>query len=119
MPRLFVGLEIPARSASAVACCAAAAGRALDRPGKLSHHAALHRRHRRPPRARDRLLLDGVKRRSFEVRFGELTSFGGRKPRAIVAAVEPIQPLVELQAELERLMQRLGSSRKGASSRRM
>src|ERR1051325_10020419 len=52
-------------------------------------------------------MLDGMRRRSFEVRFGGLTSFGGRKPRAIVVAVEPIQPLIELQAEQERLMQRL------------
>src|SRR5436309_2665116 len=58
-------------------------------------------------------LLDGVKRRSFDVRFGTLTSFGGRKPRAIVVGVEPIQPLVELQAELERLMQRLGLEPEG------
>src|SRR5207237_2813553 len=49
----------------------------------------------------------------FEVRFGELSSFGGRKPRAIVVGVEPIQPLVELQAELERLMQRLGLEPEG------
>src|SRR3954452_11262272 len=51
-------------------------------------------------------VLDGVKRRSFEVRFGALTFFGGPKPRALVVGCEPIQPLVELQAELERLMQR-------------
>src|SRR4030095_12936259 len=57
--------------------------------------------------------LDGVRRRSFDVRFGSLTSFGGNKPRAIVASVEPIQPLIELQSELERLMQRLGLEPEG------
>jgi 2'-5' RNA ligase len=59
------------------------------------------------------LLLDGVRRRSFEVRFGNLMSFGGRKPRAIVAAVEPAQALVELHGELERMMQRLGLEPEG------
>jgi 2'-5' RNA ligase len=58
-------------------------------------------------------LLDGMRRRSFEVRFGGLQAFGGRKPRAIVVAVEPIQPLLELQAEHERLMQRLGLEPEG------
>ena len=41
--------------AIAVAVARRAAGRALDRSGELPHHAALHRRHRRPPGARDRL----------------------------------------------------------------
>ena len=58
-------------------------------------------------------MLDGVKRRSFDVRFGTLMSFGGRKPRAIVVAVEQVQPLVELQSEMERLMQRLGLEPEG------
>ena len=58
-------------------------------------------------------MLDGMRRRSFEVRFGGLMSFGGRKPRAIVVAVEPVQPLIELQAEQERLMQRLGLEPEG------
>src|ERR1700748_1490508 len=53
-------------------------------------------------------LLDGVRRRSFAVRFEELASFGGRKPRAVYAGVAPVSPLVELQAEQERLMQRVG-----------
>src|SRR5260370_39671587 len=42
-------------------------------------------------------MLDGMRRRSFEVRFGGLTSFGGRKPRAILGAVEPSHPLNALQ----------------------
>ena len=53
-------------------------------------------------------LLDQVNRRGFEVRFDGLAPFGGRKPRAVVAAVAPAAPLIELQAEHERLMQRLG-----------
>ena len=36
-------------------------------------------------------MLDGMRRRGFEVRFDGLTSFGGNKPRAVVAAVEPIR----------------------------
>src|SRR5882757_1729365 len=51
-------------------------------------------------------LLGKVRRRDFELRFDGLTSFGGRKPRAVVAAVTPSQSVMELQAEHERLMQR-------------
>src|SRR5262249_34369315 len=42
-----------------------------------------------------------------------LTSFGGRKPRAVVAALAPSQRLMELQAEHERLMQRVGLEPEG------
>jgi RNA 2',3'-cyclic 3'-phosphodiesterase len=58
-------------------------------------------------------LLDNVKRRPFDVRFEELASFGGNKPRAVIAAVDPVTPLVELQAEHERLMRRLGLEPEG------
>src|ERR1700684_507502 len=44
---------------------------------------------------------------SCELRLDGLLSFGGRKPRAVVAPVTPIAPLMELQAEHERLLQRL------------
>ena len=54
------------------------------------------------------LLLDQVNRRGFDLRFDGLAPFGGRKPRAVVAAVAPVPPLIELQAEHERLMQRVG-----------
>ena len=42
-----------------------------------------------------------------------LTSFGGRKPRAVVATLGPAQALMELQAEHERLMQRVGLEPEG------
>src|SRR5207249_9082592 len=50
-------------------------------------------------------MLGMVRRTTFELRFDRLLSFGGRKPRAVVAAVAPTPALMELQAEHERLMQ--------------
>jgi len=58
-------------------------------------------------------LLDQIDRPAFELRFDRLASFGGRRPRAVIAAAAPIAPLIELQAELERLMQRMGLEPEG------
>jgi 2'-5' RNA ligase len=58
-------------------------------------------------------MLDQVKRRAFAVKFNGLHSFGGRKPRAVVATVAPVSPLAELQAEHERIMQRVGLDPEG------
>ena len=58
-------------------------------------------------------LLGQVRRRGFELRFDGLTSFGGRRPRAVVAAIPAISPLLELQAEHERIMQRIGLEPEG------
>jgi 2'-5' RNA ligase len=53
-------------------------------------------------------LLGRVRRDTFELRVDDLKSFGGRKPRALVAALGPAQALMDLQAEHERLLQRVG-----------
>src|SRR6202047_4748027 len=58
-------------------------------------------------------LLDQVARRAVELRFNRLDSFGGRRPRAVIAAAAPVAPLIELQAEHERLMQRMGLEPEG------
>src|SRR5436305_5517778 len=58
-------------------------------------------------------LLGQVRRREFELRFAGLTSFGGRRPRAVVAALAQTPELMELQAEHERLMQRVGLEPEG------
>jgi RNA 2',3'-cyclic 3'-phosphodiesterase len=58
-------------------------------------------------------VLDGVSRPAFDLRIEGLSSFGGRKPRAIVATVAPTRQLTELQAEHERLMQRVGLEPEG------
>lgn len=53
-------------------------------------------------------LLGNVERSGFDLRIDGLDSFGGNKPRAVVAAVPPVAQLVELQADHERIMQRVG-----------
>jgi RNA 2',3'-cyclic 3'-phosphodiesterase len=58
-------------------------------------------------------MLGRVKRNAFELHLDGVTSFGGRKPRAVIAAVAPAQPLLEVQAEHERLMQRIGLEPEG------
>src|SRR5690349_24576567 len=90
MPRLFTGLEIPKDVQDALSLLRGGLPGARwidpenyhitlrfigDIDARLSHEIAS--------------LLDNVKRRSFEVRFGGLTSFGGNKPRASGAPVEP------------------------------
>jgi len=58
-------------------------------------------------------ILGQVNRAPFEVRLEGLSSFGGRKPRAVVANVASSQVLMDLQAEHERLMQRVGLAPEG------
>jgi 2'-5' RNA ligase len=58
-------------------------------------------------------MLGRVKRSPFELCVDGLTSFGSKKPRAVVAAVPPVTPLMEVQAEQERLMQRIGLEPEG------
>jgi 2'-5' RNA ligase len=58
-------------------------------------------------------LLGKVKRNAFELHLDGLSSFGGKKPRAVVASIPPTSPLIEVQAEHERLMQRIGLEPEG------
>ena len=59
------------------------------------------------------LMLGRVRRGAFELHLEGLASFGGRRPRAVVANVAPAQALLEVQAEHERLMQRIGLEPEG------
>jgi 2'-5' RNA ligase len=114
MPRLFTGIEIPAHIADSLS---------LLRGGLPGAHWIDPENYHLTLRfigdvdavvAREIVaLLGGVHRRAFELRLEGLTSFGGRKPRAVVAAVSPNPPLLELQAEHERLMQRVGLEPEG------
>jgi 2'-5' RNA ligase len=58
-------------------------------------------------------MLGRVKRSAFDLYLEGLTSFGGRRPRAVVATVAPARALLDVQAEHERLMQRIGLEPEG------
>jgi 2'-5' RNA ligase len=109
MPRIFTGLEIPAEVAQSLASLRGGLPGARwidpenyhvtlrfigDVDDSLAHEVAS--------------LLGRVRRGPFELYFEDLRSFGGRQPRALVATLGPVPALLELQAEHERLMQRIG-----------
>jgi 2'-5' RNA ligase len=58
-------------------------------------------------------MLGKVRRKDFELRLDGLSSFGGKRPRAVVATVASSPSVMELQAEHERLMQRVGLDPEG------
>ena len=113
MPRLFAGLEFRPRSARAFPICVAAFPSPWIDPE--NYHVTLRFIGDIDGMSANEiaLMLFRINRKPFEVKVQGLQSFGGRKPRAVVASVEPSRPLIELQAELERLMQRLGLDPEG------
>src|SRR3954451_8382346 len=58
-------------------------------------------------------MLGQVRRKEFELRFDGLSSFGGPRPRAVVATLAQTQALMDLQSEHDRLMQRVGLEPEG------
>lgn len=114
MPRLFTGLEIPSDIAQHLAALRGGLPGARwidpenyhttlrfigDVDDAIAHEIAS--------------MLSRVKRGSFDLHMDGLTSFGGRKPRAVVASVAPAQALIDVQSEHERLMQRIGLEPEG------
>jgi 2'-5' RNA ligase len=114
MPRLFTGLEVPREVGSALAMLRGGLPGARWVEPEDYHITLRFIGDVDDALAREiASLLDQVRRRRFEIRFNGLASFGGRRPRAIIAAVPPIAPLIELQAEHERIMQRVGLEPEG------
>jgi RNA 2',3'-cyclic 3'-phosphodiesterase len=114
MPRLFTALEIPPPVAQSLAALRGGVpGARWIEPD--NYHLTL-RFIGDVDRAVARdiaTMLGGVERRPFDLQLDGLSSFGGRKPRAVVAGVGPSAPLYELQSEHERLMQRIGLEPEG------
>ena len=54
------------------------------------------------------LILSRIERAALSITIDGITVFGGDRPRALVAKIIPTSALIELQAEQERLMRRLG-----------
>ena len=108
MPRLFAGLEIPAEIGHSLSNLRGGlpGARWID---PENYHVTLRFIGDIDGMSANEIasMLFRVNRKPFEVKVQGLQSFGGRKPRAVVASVEPSRPLIELQAELERMMQRM------------
>ncbi len=114
MPRLFTGLEIPGEVGMRLSMLRGGLPGARwidpenyhltlrfigDVDDRLAHEIAL--------------ILDQIRRKTFQLRFDGLGSFGGRRPRAVFASIEQASALMELQAEHERLMRRIGLEAEG------
>jgi len=114
MPRLFTGLEVPREVADALATQRGGLPGARWIDPENYHLTLRFIGDIDDAMAREiAFMLGQVKRRGFELRFDGLSSFGGRRPRAVIAAVAPAAPLIELQAEHERIMQRVGLEPEG------
>jgi RNA 2',3'-cyclic 3'-phosphodiesterase len=109
VPRLFTGLEIPSELASELSMLRGGlyGARWIDAEnyhitlrfiGDIDHATA----------SDVASTLGQIRRPPFTVTIEGLSFFGGDKPRAIVARAQPAPPLVQLQAEQERLMRRIG-----------
>lgn len=114
MPRLFTGLEIPAEiGASLQLLRGGLPGARWVEPGDF-HITLRFIGDVDDVVAREvTALLGEIRRRAFEASLVGLDAFGGRKPRAIYVPVEAPAALMELQAEHERLLQRIGLPAEG------
>lgn len=109
MPRLFTGIEIPAETMLHLS---------LLRGGlRGAHWLDTDRYHLtlrfigdvdQPIANEIAMALSSVRRQDFPLAFNGLSTFGSRKPHSLIATLTPSQALLELQAEQERLMRRLG-----------
>lgn len=109
MPRLFTGLEIPKDVAADLSLMRGGlvGARWIDVEnyhltirfiGDIGDSAA---------REVD-FALRRIRKARFKVTLAGLNAFGGDRPRAIVATAKPAPALMELQAEQERLLRRIG-----------
>jgi 2'-5' RNA ligase len=109
MPRLFTGLEIPRDIATELSMMRGglSGARWIDIE---NYHLTLRFIGDIDERTANDVYssLERVRRPSLTVTLNGLDTFGGDKPRAIVAKAKAESPLVELQAEHERLLRRIG-----------
>ena len=109
MPRLFTGIEIPSGIADALDRLRGGlrSARWIDAE---NYHITLRFLGDIDDRAASdaAAILADIRKPAFDLHLDGLAAFGGRKPRAVIASVAAEQALLDLQAEHERLMRRIG-----------
>ncbi len=109
MPRLFTALEIPADLAFSLSLLRGGLPGARWVDPENYHITLRFIGDIDEPTADDIAdALGRVARPRFELSMQGLGAFGSRKPHAVYAAVKPSPALKELQAEHERIVQRIG-----------
>lgn len=110
MPRLFTALEIPRPVAESLARLRGGVPGARWIDAENYHITLRFIGDVDDAFARDAAqALSFIRRPQMMVALDELGSFGGDKPRAIVVRARPEPALLEMQAEQERLLRRLGA----------
>ncbi len=109
MPRLFTGVEVPEDIALALSFLRGGlpGARWID---PENYHVTLRFVGDIDPRTADEIAdaLSHIDRSGFTLRIEGVEAFGSHKPHAIVARIAASRALADLQAEQERIMQRLG-----------
>ena len=109
MPRLFTALEIPRDAALSLSLLRGGlpGARWIDTE---NYHLTLRFIGDVEGHVADEVAnaLDRVRRSSFSLTLSGVGAFGSKKPHSVYAAVAPSPDLMALQAEIERICQRLG-----------
>ncbi|MFI0842723.1 RNA 2',3'-cyclic phosphodiesterase [Mesorhizobium sp. IMUNJ 23232] len=109
MPRLFTALEIPRDAALSLSLLRGGlpGARWID---VENYHITLRFFGDIEGHVADEIAnaLDRVRRPAFQLRLDGVGAFGGKKPHSIFAAASPSPDLNALQAEIDRICQRLG-----------
>ena len=109
MPRLFTGLEVPEDLGLSLSFLRGGLSGAkwID---VENYHVTLRFIGDVDERTADDVAeeLSRIRRPRFPVRIEGIMAFGGKQPHSLVAKVAPSPALIELQAEHERICQRLG-----------
>ena len=110
MPRLFVGLEIPVHIGERLALFRGGLPGARWISAE-NHHLTLRfigDIDGREAEDLDAALAAAKLREPLALTFDSLDSFGGDRPHAVIAKVQPTRELTELQSEIERAIRRAG-----------
>jgi 2'-5' RNA ligase len=109
MPRLFTALEIPRNAAMSLSLLRGGlpGARWID---VENYHITLRFIGDIDGRTADEVVdrLDRIDRPEFQIRLEGIGSFGSKKPHSVWAGVTPTPDMFALQAEIERICQRIG-----------